>query len=121
MTKDTPKINCGKYKPHLVTKKLIEGVARVREYGVAKYGGEDGWKMMGVQDYLDAMLRHADDCRNNVLARDDESGVLHIAQVACNCMFILEMLAIMGIEMIPEDWEVRLETIRRKYYDRNKE
>ena len=44
-TGDKPKINVGKYKPHLVTPALIEAVARVREYGVTKYGAENGWKM----------------------------------------------------------------------------
>lgn len=109
---DKPKINAGKYKPHLVTPALIEAVARVREYGVTKYGGENGWKMMSVTDYLDAMLRHADACRNDPTARDEESGVLHIAQVACNCMFLLEL---MGEPFIPEDWTERLDEVRQKY------
>lgn len=109
---DKPKINVGKYKPHLVTPALIEAVARVREYGVTKYGGEHGWKMMTVTDYLDAMLRHADACRNDPTARDEESGVLHIAQVACNCMFILEL---MGEPFVTEDWAERLDKVRQKY------
>jgi hypothetical protein len=109
---DKPKINVGKYKPHLVTPALIEAVARVREYGVTKYGGENGWKMMSVTDYLDAMLRHADACRNDPTARDEESGVLHIAQVACNCMFLLEL---MGEPFIPENWTERLDEVRQKY------
>lgn len=111
-TEDKPKINVGKYKPHLVTPALIEAVARVREYGVTKYGGENGWKMMSVTDYLDAMLRHADACRNDPTARDEESGVLHIAQVACNCMFLLEL---MGEPFVTEDWAERLDEVRQKY------
>ena len=93
---DTPKRDDGKYKAHLVNKEIIEAIARVREFGVAKYGGEHGWKMMTEVDYLDAMLRHADACRSDINSRDKESGILHLAHVACNIMFLLVMMTERG-------------------------
>lgn len=93
---DRPKDTKGKYQPHLVLGSLTQAVARVREYGVKKYSGENGWKQQTPQDYMDAVGRHYDECRNDPYARDEESGLLHIAQIATDAMFIIEMLREQG-------------------------
>ena len=95
---DRPKDKAGKYQPHLVLGSLTRAVARVREYGVLKYHGENGWKQQTAQDYMDAIGRHYDECRNSITARDTESGLLHIAQIATNAMFIIDMLKEQGID-----------------------
>jgi len=89
---DLPKDKKGKYMPHLVCPSLNEAIARVREYGVKKYHGEDGWKQQTALDYMDAVGRHYDACRNDPKARDEESGLLHICQIATDAMFIIQML-----------------------------
>ena len=93
-----PKDTQGKYQPHLVCSTLTRAVARVREYGVRKYHGEDGWKQQTAMDYMDAIGRHYDECRNNPISRDTESGLLHIAQIATNAMFIIQMLREQGVD-----------------------
>jgi len=96
---DRPKDVKGKYKPHLVLGSLTRAIARVREYGVAKYHGENGWKLQTPEDYMDAIGRHYDSCRNDPRARDQESGLLHIAQIATSAMFIIDMLKEQGIDL----------------------
>lgn len=96
---DRPKEVKGKYQPHLVCASLTRAVARVREYGVLKYHGEDGWKQQTAMDYMDAIGRHYDECRNNPISRDTESGLLHIAQIATNAMFIIQMLSEQGTDL----------------------
>lgn len=96
---DLPKEVKGKYQPHLVLGSLTRAVARVREYGVKKYHGENGWKQQTPQDYMDAIGRHYDSCRNDPQARDDESGLLHIAQIATSAMFIIDMLKEQGVDL----------------------
>ena len=97
-TYDMPKDTQGKYQPHLVCATLNRAVARVREYGVRKYHGEDGWKQQTAMDYMDAIGRHYDECRNNPISRDTESGLLHVAQIATNAMFIIQMLREQGVD-----------------------
>lgn len=96
---DQPKDTRGKYIPHLVCASLTRAIARVREYGVRKYKGEDGWKQQTALDYLDAIGRHYDECRNNPISRDTESGLLHVAQIATNAMFVLQMLSEQGVDL----------------------
>ena len=96
---DMPKEVKGKYQPHLVLGSLTRAVARVREYGVRKYHGEDGWKQQTAKDYMDAIGRHYDECRNDPESRDMESGLLHIAQIATNAMFVIQMLKEQGIDL----------------------
>jgi hypothetical protein len=90
--KDKPKDKKGKYMPHLVCESLTEAIARVREYGVVKYKGEGGWQQQTPLDYMDAIGRHYDKCRSDPKARDEESGLLHIAQIATDAMFVIQML-----------------------------
>lgn len=96
---DRPKDKVGKYEPHLVCGSLTEAIARVRAFGVKKYNGEDGWKQQTPQDYMDAVGRHYDECRNDPLARDEESGLLHICQIATDAMFIIDMLKEQGVDL----------------------
>ena len=82
----------GKYMPHLVLPALEEAVARVREYGVKKYGSEDGWRLNSIQEFADAAGRHYNKTRLDPLAIDEQSGLPHVAAIACNCMFILQLI-----------------------------
>ena len=96
---DRPKDKSGKYMPHLLTPSITEAIARVREYGVKKYHGEHGWKQQTPQDYIDAIGRHHDACRNHPEARDEESGLLHVCQIATDAMFVIQMLVDMGVDI----------------------
>lgn len=86
----TVKADDGKLKPSLVPTSLVEAVAKVREYGVKKYGDKDNWKMVEKERYVDAMYRH-------LLAYldgkklDSESKIPHLWHIACNVAFLIEM------------------------------
>lgn len=90
-----PKAHEGKYTPHLLSRKFLEEVARVREYGVKKYGHEDGWQITPDIEYIDAALRHCLEVmeamkkKDPSLMLDAESGLHHAAHAACDLMFIL--------------------------------
>ena len=80
-------------KPHpsYVPVALIEGVMAVREYGNAKYHDPDNWKQVEPERYHQAMLRHILAAWNDPYKIDPESGLPHIAHVATNIAFLLEM------------------------------
>ena len=85
------KADQGKPNPSLVPVALIEGVMAVREYGNQKYHDPDNWKQVEPERYHQAMLRHILAAWNDPYKIDPESGLPHIAHVACNIAFLLEM------------------------------
>ena len=85
------KADQGKPHPSLVPVALIEGVMAVREYGNQKYHDPDNWKQVEPERYHEAMLRHILAAWNDPYKIDPESGLPHIAHVATNIAFLLEM------------------------------
>lgn len=78
---------------------LLEGMPRglmavvgILEYGAKKYAPHN-WKKVenGEDRYKEALLRHTVN-PEGVLGRDPESGLLHVAHIACNALFLLEMV-----------------------------
>lgn len=67
---------------------LWESVARIREYGVNKYGDNECWKEVELKRYHDALLRHTAAISTDINAIDEESGMPHRWHVACNLAFI---------------------------------
>ena len=85
------KADQGKPHPSYVPVALIEGVMAVREIGTKKYGDLGNWKEVGPERCHQAMLRHILAAWNNPYKIDPESGLPHIAHVATNIAFLLEM------------------------------
>ena len=85
------KADQGKPHPSYVPVALIEGVMAVREYGNQKYHDPDNWKQVEPERYHQAMLRHILAAWNDPYKIDPESGLPHIAHVATNIGFLLEM------------------------------
>lgn len=84
----------GKPRISLVPPELILAVARVRAQAMAeKYPDPEGWRNVPPQDYVDAIGRHILACHYDPFAVDPESGLPHMAHIACNCAFLLEMEA----------------------------
>ena len=90
-TEQEPKADQGKPHPSWVPVALIEGVMAVREYGNQKYHDPDNWKKVEPERYHQAMLRHILAAWNDPYRIDPESGLPHIAHVATNIAFLLEM------------------------------
>jgi hypothetical protein len=90
---DTYKYDDGKPRLSLVPQQIVADIARVREYGVDKYGDKDNWRKVSIDRYLDAALRHMSAMvSNGVDAVDEESGLPHYAHAACNLAFIAELM-----------------------------
>lgn len=90
----TAKADKGKPRLSLVPTRAVEGIARIREYGCNKYpvGGEDNWKDVEPQRYIDALLRHAFAFKDDPLGVDKESGLPHLWHLMCNGAFLCELL-----------------------------
>lgn len=86
------KADAGKPKVSLVPMQIIFDIARIREYGVEKYGEEENWKSVSLERYHDAFLRHVLACADDLEKKDRESGLPHLHHAACNLAFILELM-----------------------------
>ena len=85
------KTDKGKPRLTLVPQSILFDIARVREYGIAKYKDPENWKKVSKQRYKDAAFRHFMAylaCQNG---KDEESGLPHLWHLACNIAFLCEM------------------------------
>lgn len=82
------KADKGKLELSLVNPELVKAVAEVRMYGTEKYGNSENWRKVEPKRYVDALYRHllAYIEGNEV---DEESGLSHLAHMACNISFLL--------------------------------
>ena len=87
------KADAGKPRLTLVPRKILTAIARIREYGNAKYpeGGPDNYKSVEVDRYKDAMCRHAVAYLDDPHGVDEESGLPHLWHLACNVAFLCEL------------------------------
>lgn len=70
------KYDTGKPKLSLVPQQILTDIARIREYGVAKYGDAENWRKVEPERYFDACLRHLSAMvTNGISAIDSESGL----------------------------------------------
>lgn len=88
------KLDAGKPPLRLILQSMpraMLAVAEVAAYGAEKYT-ENGWEKVpnGVERYTDAMFRHA--VQEGIRATDEESELLHAAQVAWNALARLELM-----------------------------
>ena len=94
-TVDNQKVKAdnGKPKLTLVPRKILEAIARVREYGNNKYpeGGPDTWKQVSIERYREATFRHLIAYLDNPSGVDEESGLPHLWHLACNVAFLCEL------------------------------
>lgn len=78
----------GKPRLSLVPSQIIRDIARVREYGNAKYGDPDNWKTVEPARYRDALYRHLLAYIDDPCGVDSESGLPHLWHLACNAAFL---------------------------------
>ena len=91
MTNQTVKHDKGKLQLTLVPREIIRDIARVRMYGVEKYTDPDNWRKVEVERYRDALMRHTLDYLDDPDGVDTESGLSHLAHIACNVAFLCEL------------------------------
>ena len=92
-TDQAVKADSGKPQLTLVPRQILFDIARVREYGTEKYGDPDNWKQVEIQRYRDAAFRHFVAYLDDPQGNDEESGLSHLAHLACNIAFLCEMEA----------------------------
>lgn len=86
------KADSGKPTLSLVPKQIIYEIEKVRSFGVKKYKDPDNWKLVELERYHQALLRHTLAVWEDINARDKESGLLHLSHIATNVAFMLEMM-----------------------------
>ena len=86
------KHDAGKPQLTLVPTAIIYDIARVREYGISKYHARDSWREVDIHRYHEAAVRHMVATFDDIEARDEESGLLHLAHAATNIAFILQLM-----------------------------
>lgn len=87
---DFMKFDEGKPRMSLVPASLNLEVARVLTYGAKKYKADNWRKVESLERYLDALERHLAAYKSGELV-DPESGIEHIAHIACNAAFLIEL------------------------------
>lgn len=87
----TAKADEGKPRLTLVPRQIIFDIAKVREYGNRKYHDPDNWKTVEPERYRDAAFRHFMAYLDDPDGVDAESGLPHLAHLACNIAFLCEM------------------------------
>ena len=75
----------------LVPPEIIRDIARVREYGVKKYGTSESWREVEPERYRDAMYRHLLAYIENPKGVDEESGLPHLWHLCANAAFLCEL------------------------------
>jgi hypothetical protein len=90
MKSQEAKADAGKIHPSYVSPKAIIAIAKIREFGTAKYGSPDNWKNVSTDRYHEALLRHALGMWNDPFAIDPESGYPHLYHLLCNGNFLVE-------------------------------
>ena len=91
MSDQRAKADAGKPRLSLLPRAIIWAVARIREYGNAKYHDPDNWKTVEVERYRDAAFRHFMAYLDDPQGVDEESRLPHLWHLACNIAFLCEM------------------------------
>lgn len=85
------KADAGKPRLTLVPRKIIFEIAKIRGYGVEKYGDPENWRRVEIERYRDAAFRHFMAYLDDPGGIDEESGLPHLSHLACNIAFLCEM------------------------------
>lgn len=80
----------GKLRLTLVPRQIIRDIAAVRMFGTEKYKDPDNWKTVEPERYRDAAYRHFLAYLDDPESIDSESGLPHLAHLACNIAFLCE-------------------------------
>lgn len=87
---DFLKFDTNKPRMALVPSSLQTSVAEVMTYGAKKYKVNNWRKVKSQEPYINALERHLAAYKNGE-THDKESGLSHMAHIACNAAFLLEL------------------------------
>lgn len=87
-----PQRGQGKTRLTMVHPDFVEGMARVMDFGAAKYGDSTKWTDgRPIPEQVDSLLRHAAAIQRGEIM-DPESGLQHAYHLGCNAMMIAHAL-----------------------------
>lgn len=87
-----PKRGQGKTRLTMVHPDFVEGMAKVMDFGAAKYGDNTNWTDgRPIPEQIDSLLRHAAAIQRGEII-DPESGQQHAYHLGCNAMMIAHAL-----------------------------
>lgn len=81
----------GKLKLTYVPRQIIRDIAKVRMFGTEKYKDPENWRTVEIERYRDAAFRHFLAYLDDPCGKDSESGLTHLAHLACNVAFLCEL------------------------------
>lgn len=81
----------GKAKLRYLPYKSLEAVAKIREFGVSKYGDDTCWRDVPVMDFVEASARHVFKYMSGEI-NDNESGLNHLHHAACSLMLAIAII-----------------------------
>lgn len=85
------KADAGKPDLTLVPRNVIREIAKIRMYGVQKYGTSESWRSVEINRYRAAAFRHFLAYLDDPHGVDEESGLPHLSHLACNVAFLIEL------------------------------
>lgn len=89
MYDQSKKADGGKLPLSKVPSQIVWDIALIRAYGYSKYGeGADRWDEVEIQRWRDAAYRHWLAYLEDPDSVDEESGLPHLAHLACNVSFL---------------------------------
>lgn len=94
MNNQTIKADAGKPRLTLTPRRIVYDIARVREYGLKKYGEAESWRSVEIERYRDALMRHLFAYLDDPKGVDEESGLPHLWHLECNAAFLSELEAL---------------------------
>lgn len=78
----------GKTRFSLVSDTALEKIVRIREYGITKYGDNEGWKTVPEKEWVEAARRHIGEYFKGNFT-DSESGLAHLHHAACSLILAM--------------------------------
>ena len=85
------KADAGKPDLTLVPRNVIREIAKIRMYGVQKYGTSESWRSVEINRYRAAAFRHFLAYLDDPHGVDEESGLPHLSHLACNIAFLIDL------------------------------
>jgi hypothetical protein len=85
------RLNAGKLRWSLMSKKALEPMIEVLMFGAEKYDDHNWKKGLPITEIIDSLQRHIVSFQEEGHDKDAESGLDHVGHILCNAMFLSYM------------------------------
>ncbi len=105
----------GKMRYSLMVEGMPKGIAKiveVLEHGAIKYDIHNWQKVEnGLERYKEAFYRHVMNMDGGLFSKDKDSGLLHLAHIACNALFLLELME----DVTSKTYQIKVTGVKQQY------